>query len=81
MNKLLEITVFSWCNLNISSVHFHAISVENTRLYSSNTYLTLILCELHVFPQKNTIQYICKIYAFYQENTCQNVITVGAKAR
>ena len=38
MNKLLEITVFSWCNPGISSVYFHALSVENTRLYSFNTF-------------------------------------------
>ena len=78
--------MFSWCNPGISSVYFHAISVENTRLYSCNTHV--ILCELYVFPQKNTVQYILyvkymvftkKTHAKHDFSWCKSEVKVGQK--
>ena len=78
MNKQLEIIVYYmlfFCNPGISSVYFHAISVENTRVYLFDTYVIFACFSLKKTPFTIYVEYML----FTKKNICQKVITVSQK--
>ena len=85
MKKLLEITVYYMCNPGISSVYFHAISVENTRLHSFNTYVIFVWIACFS-PEKTPFNIYVKICFLPRKHMpksdfswCKSKVKVGQK--